>query len=138
MEPAYVSQKQNRTGMEYSMDYRAKKLETAGVLPTARASLAQTVLLRRHQGSFRLSLTGFPQRLAFAAGYPSAHVLTLVGGAPTPNQKPATSNNLVSPQALDYGMLDPLPIQRGGTMAPKPRWKKALPLPINNYTPPVY
>lgn len=138
LDPSVVSQKQNRTGMSYAMDYRGKQLRTAGVLPTARASLAQTVLLHRAQRSFRLSLTGFPARLAELAGYPSVHVLTLLPGSPSPNQVPALSNNLVSPPAGDYSMVNPQPVQRGGTLGPQPRFKKALPLPINNYQPPVY
>ena len=130
LEPSVVSQKQLRTGMSYSMNYGGRKQEVAGIYPVPRASLAQDVLIHRYQNSHYVSVTGFPERRSFLIGYPQAHVLTMVGGGPSPNQTPAMANPVQS--------INKVPIQRGGTMAPSPRFKKALPLPLNNYTPPTY
>lgn len=125
--PAPLSHMPIRTGMTYAMQYGGRILEAPNTpMAIARPSLAQRVLIHRYQLSKYISPLTRIMSPVPEAGYPTAHVLTIVRGAPVPNQTPIMSST-GTPQTA-----------RGGTMAPSPRWKKALPTKPPAFNPPVY
>lgn len=120
-----------RTGMVYAMAYGGRIQEAPNtVMPVARQSLAQRVLIHRYQLSKYISpLTRIMSPVPLI-GYPTAKTQMIIRSAPTPNQTPIMSK-LGPTQAT-------VRTARGGTQAPLPRFKKALPTRPPTFNPPVY
>jgi hypothetical protein len=116
-----------RTGMVYAMEYGGRIQEAPNtVMPMARPSLAQRVLIHRYQLSKYISpLTRIMSPLP-SIDYPTVHAQMIIRTAPSPNQTPIMSSN-GNPRTA-----------RGGTLAPLPRFKKALPTRPPTFNPPVY
>lgn len=114
-----------RSPLEYGMQYGGRDMVGPNVPPPVpRQSLAQRVLINRHQVSRYLSRLSPAMSIVPFTGYPAARVLTLIRTSPAPNQTPTVSV---------YGRPS-----AGGTMSAPPRFVKALPYPIAGYNPPVY
>lgn len=102
------------------------------MLPTiplpVRSSLAQTILVHRVQLSHYFAKVAGATRYngGMAPGYPVAKVLSLINTAP-----------LMRRNARAVTGLRGLPA-RSGYMSAPPRFTKALPLPVNDYQPPIY
>jgi hypothetical protein len=124
--PVYV-RPQSERGIDYGMNHKSEQLEVNVPLPV-RSSLAQDI------GIFKVQLSHYFRAIAGAtrypgmrAGYPVAKVLTLVNTAPQMRAgNPRNTTGLRGHPA------------RSGFMNAPPRFKKALPLPTNQYVPPIY
>lgn len=124
--PVYVRDQDER-GIDYGMNHKAEKdLEVTIPLPV-RSSLAQPISIFKVQFSHYLArIAGASRYPGMAPGYPTAKVLTMLNVAPRMAVKQATPRGVTG-----------RPSRQGYMNAPQ-RFKKALPLPINDYQPPVY
>lgn len=125
--PVFV-RPQNERGIDYGMDFGAED----GLAPTVpiavRSSLAQEKTVYRvqtsHYNFVKVKATRFP---GMAPGYPVAKVLSLINTAPQMRRgNPSATRGLRGYPA------------RSGFMAAPPRFRKALPTPVNDYSPPIY
>lgn len=114
-----------RENLSYGMLYAPRDMVGPNVPPPIpRQSLAQRILIKRHQASVYISkLTAIMSPL-LELDYPYVHALTMIRTSPEPNW---------TPKATPYGANSV-----GGTMRPPGRFTKALPYPIAPYSPPTY
>jgi hypothetical protein len=122
--PVY-SRQSNRLGISYAMQLPSLGSELAPMVPIpVRSSLAQMIQVFRTQYSHYIS---HAKRGAVPMDYPVAKVLTLVNTAPKHRRR----------VDRPVGGVKGHPARQGYMSAP-PRFRKALRLPVNDYTPPVY
>lgn len=109
-----------------------------------RSSLAQEIMVKKVQLSKYLYLIARATRwpgmpgtsfstsdYPYFRGYPTAKVTSLVNSAP---RNMGARGNVTGASRPGFGGYP----KRSGFMAAPPRFKKALPLPLNEYEPPVY
>lgn len=129
--PVYV-RPQSQRGMDYGMNHKTEEL-TVNVPVAVRSSLAQEIGVFKVQLSHYLrAIVGATRYPGMAPGYPTAKVLSLVNTAPkNMNTRGAVPTGTSRPGFGGYP-------KTSGFMKASPRFKKALPLPVNNYQPPIY
>lgn len=137
--PVFV-RPQSQRGIDYGMNHKSEKLDVNIPMPV-RSSLAQDI------GVFKVQLSHYIYLFARAtrwpgmpgtsystsyypsfSGYPTAKVSTVV------NTSPQMRASYANRQARG---LRGFPARSGFMLAP-PRFKKAIPAPINTYQPPIY
>jgi hypothetical protein len=118
---------QSEQGMSYGMNHKAETNLSPGIPLPVRSSLAQEIFVFKVQLShyFRsiAKATRFP---GMAPGYPTAKAATMLNTAP-----PMRVNSRATTGLRGFPA-------RSGFMNAPPRFKKALPLPVNDYQPPIY
>lgn len=122
-----VSRRPDGTGITYAMQFQPRVIGAPTVPVQPRSSLAQLVEKYRVQQSryiSRFQNGGSVQPMA-AAGYPAAKGHTVVNTAPPQSRRP-------------YPVTSGRAAARPSTMAPPPRWRKALPLPVVPFNPATY
>lgn len=123
-------------GMEYEMSYDSTVMGGPNSPPPIpRASLAQTVIIHRYQQSKYFSRL---RNYGLRPDHPIAHGSVVVQtGHSSVHNTPAMTSTRLGTDPLSKGIQVNRPGQ-GGFMRPGGRFKKALPLPVVNYDPPVY
>lgn len=125
--PVFV-RPQSERGITYGMDHGAENGLTPNVPLPVRSSLAQEVAVWRVQVSHYFArIAGATRYPGMAPGYPTAKVLTLVNTAP--RMRGGNPSNIRGLRGYPA---------RSGFMAAPPRFRKALPNPVNDYSPPIY
>lgn len=126
---------QKTMGMDYGMNHKAEILNVNVPLPV-RSSLAQTI------GIFKVQLSHYFRSKAGATRYPGmlpdypvAKVLTLINTAP--RMRRGNPRNVVGERSPAFSFRSGYAARPGFMNAP-PRFHKALPLPTNDYKPPIY
>ena len=116
-----VSERADVRGLLYAMNYAPHHFGIPTVPMPVRSSVGQPVVRYRLQRSYYISR----YRLGLQAliGYPTARGQTIINTAPPQITHPRGNGRA--------------PV-RGGVMRRNPRFTKALPLPVNNFNPPVY
>lgn len=114
-----------RENLTYAMLYGGRDMAGPNIPPPVpRQSLAQRILIARHQASLYISKLTRDMSPLPEIGYPAARALTLIRTTPPQNTQPTSSR---------YGSA-----AAGGVMRPSPRFVKALPYPTVPYVPPTY
>lgn len=108
------------------MNHKSETLDVNIPLPV-RSSLAQEIAVFKVQLShyFR-QIAGATRFPGMAPGYPTAKALSLINTAPRMQVNSRAVTGLRGFPA------------RSGYMNAPPRFRKALPSPVNDYTPPIY
>lgn len=123
-------------GMEYSMSYDSTVMGGPNVPPPIpRQSLAQTVIVHRYQQSKYFSRL---RNYGLRPDYPIAHghVVVQTGNSSVNNAPTITSTKMGTDSSLGVPQVNSAGAQ--GFMRPGGRFRKALPLPVVNYNPPIY
>src|SRR5215475_13382591 len=122
-----VSRNYDFEGISYAMQFQPRVNGAPTVPVQPRSSLAQLVLRNRIQMSRYISRyqNGGSESNMARVGYPAAKGHTIVNTAPPQSRRPTpvTSGRAAA---------------RPSTMAPPPRWRKGLPVPIVPFNPPLY
>lgn len=118
---------QNERGIDYGMNHKAEKdLEPNVPLPV-RSSLAQNIGVFRVQFSHYFArIAGVTRYPGMAPGYPTAKTRSMINTAPS-----------MVRSSTPVAGLRGFPARSGYMNAPR-RFSKAIPLPLNQYQPPVY
>lgn len=135
---------QRENGIIVGMDFQAENSLAPTVPLPVRSSLAQEISV------YRVQLNRYIYLLARAArwpgmpgtsfsksdypyyrGYPTARVVSVINTRPNMRQTKTVSSGYSRPGFGGYP-------KRSGFMNAPPRFKKSLPLPLNEYEPPVY
>ena len=119
-----VNRKYDQEGMAYAMLFQPRTIGAEGAVALERQSTRQPVIKYRTQASLYIS----QYRLGLQAriGYPTARGQTIINTAP--------KNLRVRPRPVTSGRA----AARPGTMAPPPRFRKALRAPVVTLQTPVY
>ena len=120
--------KEDTRGIRGTQWYYTLRMPAPNVSPMQRQSLAQPILRHFHgQSTYKL----MQPYNRFAPGYPYFKGTAQVPTSTKPSVRP-------TPVTARASRLNTPATAQPGTMGPQKRFGKALPLPINDYQPPVY
>lgn len=116
-------------GISHGMTVEGKRETAPGIPLPIRSSLAQVLRVERVQMSKYIS---WIRPYGMAPGYPTAKVVTLINTSSRIQRRPTPRINRPGGAPAQPRVSHP------GSMAAPRRFTKALPVSLNDYSPPVY